>query len=298
MRSLISILMLILSSINTFAQVTSETITDQKKHTQQKVKPTEIKTQCNHGDSISKIYDFIENLSKKNLVNDSLLIANKELFKINENQAKIIAKKETQIDSLNRVIKALQETNKNLSIDNTKLNDNKKAFGEELNKIYSNIGSLNCNVSPLYIEYLIKTSKILENSQALKDFELFKKQLEALQSGRQLIDSKKEVEKLTLENQIKSIEAAFSYQNPNFTELNKDYKATLELLKNYSELICELNSRVKLVVVSLKDVDLITKEQLLNKTALSFREYPYFISVIEQVMISNYTSNPIKWICN
>lgn len=298
MRSLISLLMLILSTFSSFSQLPTEPDVEQKKHSAQKVKPSEIKSQCNHGDSISKIYDFIENLSKQNLVNDSLLLANKELFKINENQAETIAKKKTQFDSLNRVINALQETNKNLSIDKTSLTNNKNTFNQEFDKIYSNIGSLNCNISPSYLDYLINSSKFLNNSKAQKDFELFKKQLEALQSARQLMNSKNGVDKLTLENQIKSIETAFSNQNPNFTELNKDYKATLELLKNYSELICELNSRVKLVVESLKDLDLITKEQLLNKTALSFREYPYFVSVIEQVMQNNYTKNPIKWICN
>lgn len=298
MRSLISLLMLILSTFSSFSQLPTEPDLEQKKHSAQKVKPSEIKSQCNHGDSISKIYDFIENISKQNRGNDSLLLANKELSKINENQAETIAKKKTQFDSLKRVINDLEKTNKNLSADKNKLSANKDALNREFNKIYANIGSLNCNISPIYLDYLIITSKNLNNLQAQKDFEIFKKQLEALQSARQLLNSKNEVDKLTLENQIKSIETAFSNQNPNFTELNKDFKATLELLKNYSDLICELNSRVKLVVESLKDVDLITKEQLLNKTALSFREYPYFVWVIEQVMQNNYKKNPINWNCN
>lgn len=266
----------------------------------EKKQPDSLATQapCNHGDTLSKMYNSILQIQAHQ---DSILsYKTKNLQLTNENnrltQEKATLSNDnktltTKVTSLENVKTTLENEKKRAESTTTTL---QTGLSTQVNAFGNSLKNANYTTNTSIINSLIEFAKMSSNVLAVSQLEEFKAKSSAIQLAMNEINSPK----IFTENQVKTIqtnlESAYGANNPNFVQLANDYKECLELLSKYGSKLCDLYYAFNTVVVDLKAGSLEMKEDVIKDYALQMRDYPTFVDLIQKVINVKFVSNPLE----
>lgn len=237
----------------------------------------------------------MEELKKQHHIDDSLLFSKSmEIGSLNET-----------ISGLNDLIKMKDEQVGKLTKDAANVKNEivtKQALNDQLaQQINLQIGLLKnapYSTDPLWIDQLINTCNQFVDKSKIPNYiwlNDFKSKSSAITFVMNKIQNTRFLKNTDLNKIKEDLYNAYGKENSNFITLKNDFQVCNTLLKNYSTTYCEVSKKIDIAVIGMKSFQESQRiDFLYSKCYLQVNDFPILKSVLDEVIKSGFTINPLK----
>lgn len=251
---------------------------------------------CNHADTLSLIYksvtalfEYQQGMDKIKKINDSILLKNKELIidfgTVNKENTLLTQEKNN-----------LATAKKNLELEKNSAQQKLQNIDGQIKSLVSSLNQSSYQTDPKIIDAMINIAKEQNNLATMNDLKDFQTKSNAIKEANSLINRQKILNATELENLTNNLKTAYGAQNPLFIQLEKDYKQIINLINNYSETSCLLYISLQNALIDYKLAPNEEKIRLLRESIADVYQYDSFVAIIENVIKTIPSTNPIQGI--
>ncbi len=255
-----------------------------------------ISSNCSHADTLSLIYKSVSELleyqkgmeiNKK--VNDTILQKNIELtnsigtFK-NEN---LLLKQQNN---------NLTTTKKNLELEKNSAQQKLQRIDGQINSLVSFLNQSNYQTDAKVIETIMNIAKEQNQKASISQLKDFQSKSTAIKEALDSLNSPNILKATELENLTNKLKTTYGKQNSLYSQLEKDYQYTMNLISKYSETACVLYISLQNALIDYKLAPNDEKVRLLRESIADVYQYDRFVTIIENAILTIPSTNPVQGI--
>jgi hypothetical protein len=255
-----------------------------------------ISTNCNHADTLSLIYksvsellEYQKGMERIKEVKDSILQKNKEL-----NESISTIKNENLL--LTQEKNNLTTSKKNIELEKNSAQQKLQNIDGQINSLVSFLNQSNYQTDAKIIETIMNIAKEQNQMASISQLKDFQSKSTAIKEAMVLLNGSKILKATELENLTNKLKTTYGKQNSLFSQLEKDYQLTLNLISKYSETACVLYISLQNALIDYKLAPNDEKVRLLRESIADVYQYDGFVTIIENAILTIPSTNPVQGI--
>jgi len=146
------------------------------------------------------------------------------------------------------------------------------------------------------IEAIINIAKEQNQIGSIPQLRDFQNKSTAIKEAMILLNGPKILNATELENLTNKLKTTYGMQNSLFSQLEKDYQQTFNLINSYSQTACVLYVSLQNALIDYKLAPKNDKVRLLRESIADVYQYDGFVAIIENAIKTMPSTNPVQGI--